>query len=253
MVNKLRGAIRVVAITAPAFGGRRTDELIDLAILTGGTAILEDSGREIESVTLEDLGRAAKVTSDRDKTVIIDGKGDPEVVKKREAHIREQIKLGNTDYDKDIKKQRLAKMVGGVAVINVGANTEVELKEKKERVIDAVNATKAAIEEGIVAGGEITLYVLAQRVDGILRNALKEPFKRLLSNAGLEYAEVLQKLSKGYPEGIDVTTGEATDLIKAGIIDPTRVARSALQNAVSVSLMVLTTDVLIVDERIIDK
>lgn len=251
VVNKLRGGLNVVAITAPAYGGRRIDELEDLAILTGGKVILHESGREIESVELEELGRADKVVSDRDKTIITGGKGTSEAIQGRMDQIRKQLESSNTQYDKDIKKQRLAKLAGGVAVINVGAPTEPELKEKKERVIDAVNATKAAIAEGIVAGGEITLLRLSKLTTGILAEALKQPFKRLVENAGLEYAEVREMLSgKEYPMGIDVTDGTVKDLIKAGVIDPVKVTRSALQNAVSVALMIATTAVTIVDERV---
>lgn len=262
VVNKLRGAINVVAMQAPAFGGRRVDELTDLAILTGGVPLLDDSGRELESVDISELGRAGKVVADRDKTIVTDGKGDPIEIEKRMNHIREQIKLSNTEYDKQIKEQRLAKMAGGVAVINVGALTEVELKEKKERVIDAKNATKAAIAEGIVAGGEIALLNIAQNAiddanEGILHlggqillKSLKKPFKRLIENSGMDYADIREKMSgKKYPHGVDVTDGKVKDLIKAGIIDPVKVTKAALQNAVSVSNMVLTTSVAIVDER----
>ena len=256
VVNKLRGAVNVVAIQAPAFGGRRIEELVDLGILTGGTPLLEESGRELETFDLSELGRAGKIIADRDKTIITDGKGSKEEIEKRIAHLREQIKLANTPYDKQIKEQRLAKLVGGVAVINVGGMTEPELKEKKERVIDAKNATKAAIAEGIVAGGGITLLSIAKsiKVDTlggkILIEALKQPFKRLIENSGMDYAEVREQMAgKKYPFGVDVVDGQVKDLIKAGVIDPAKVTRTALEKAVSVANMVLTTNVNIVDER----
>ena len=263
VVNKLQGNIKVLAVQAPGYGDRRIDELEDIAILTGGTAILEDSGREIESIQVAELGRASKVITDRDKTVIIGGVGTG--VKKRMDTIRQQIKVANTDWDKQIKEQRLAKLAGGVAVINVGAATEVELQEKKKRFVNAVNSTKSAIAEGIVAGGEITLLKLASimqnnvdfeasRAGGgnpslgrnILTQALKAPFKRLVSNAGLDYAEVRENLSgKQYPLGIDVEDGHVKDLLEAGIIDPVKVTRSALENSVSIACMVMTTNTLI--------
>lgn len=250
VINRLRGVVNVVAIQAPAFGGRRVDELGDLAVLMGATPLLEESGRELDSFELEELGQAGKVVSDRDKTVITDGKGNPEEIEKRIEHIRKQIEIANTEYDKDIKKQRLAKMAGGVAVINVGAVTEPELKEKKERVIDAVNATKAAISEGIVAGGEITLLTLSKLGEGILYDALKQPFKRLIENSGMDYADIREQMAgKNYPFGVDVIDGKVKDLIKAGVIDPVKVTRSALENAVSVACLVLTTNVAIVDDR----
>lgn len=250
VVNKLRGSINVVAIQAPAYGGRRTDELMDMAVLTGATPIFEESGREIESVELTELGRAGKVNADRDRTIITDGKGDSKLLKQRIEQLREQIKIANTGYDKDIKEERLAKLSGGVAIINVGGVTEPELKEKKERVIDAVNATKAAIEEGIVAGGGVTLLSIAKDIKTdtmggkILIEALKQPFKRLIENSGLDYAEVREQMAnREYPFGIDVLDGKVKNLLLYGIIDPVKVTRSALENAVSVANMVLTTSV----------
>ena len=256
VVNKLRGAINCVAIQAPAFGGRRIDELTDLAILTGGVPILEDSGRELQSVGIEELGQAGKITVDRDKAIMLEPKGKQKEIDKRITQIREQLKVVNTDYDRDIKQQRIANMLGKAAIIYVGANTEVELKEKKERVIDAKNATKAAIEDGIIAGGEITLHILA-RCGGILGKALQQPLIKLVENSGLDYTEIRGKLlieeqlADGilYPMGIDVMDGEIKDLIKAGIIDPVKVTKSALVNAVSVAVMVITCACLIVDER----
>lgn len=260
VVNHLRGGIRCICITAPAFGGRRIDELQDLAVITGGVPLLDDSGRELDSVEISELGQADKIVADRDKTIITGGKGKKEEIDKRISHLREQIEIANTPYDKDIKKQRLAKMVGGVAVINVGAVTEPELKEKKERIIDAVNATKAAIAEGIVAGGGITFLKIAKTLNketiggGILLEAIKQPFKRLIENSGMDYAEVREQMAgKDYPYGIDVMDGKIKNLFKAGIIDPLKVSRSALENAVSVAVMALTTSVSIVDKREVDK
>lgn len=250
VVNKLRGVVNIVAITAPAYGGRRIDELEDIASLTGGSVISQDSGRTIEGVQIEELGQAERVIVDRDKTVIINGKGDKKAFTKRMADLEAQIKVSNTEFDAQIKKERLAKMAGKVAVIQVGAITESEMKERKERVIDAVNATRAAVEEGVVAGGEITLYTLSKYAKGILKNACTSPFKRLLENAGIDYAVALQKL-KEYPYGVDVMDGQVKDMIKSGIIDPVKVTRSALENAVSVSSMIVTTSTLIseIEER----
>lgn len=258
VVNKMKGVVEVLAVQAPAFGGRRIDELEDIAALVGAQVVLDESGRDLKSVELEELGSAEKVISDRDKTVIINGGGKKGAVNKRMTELREQLKIANTDFDKQIKKQRLAKLAGGVAVINVGANTETELKEKKERVIDAVNATKAAIEDGVIAGGEIALLQVAQEAfwksnpsmgAEILRKALLAPFQRLIENAGFEYAEIWGKMqSVKYPMGVDVEDGEIKDMIKSGILDPIKVTRSALQNATSAAVMMLTTACLITDD-----
>jgi chaperonin GroEL len=251
VLNKIRGVINCVAIQAPAFGMYRIEELNDLAILTKGFPILEDSGRTIESVQVAELGRADKVIVTRDSTIILNGHGDKKAVVKRMKELREQIKLSDTPYDIEVKKERLAKMAGGIAVINVGAATEVELKEKKERVIDAVAATKAAVEEGVVAGGEITLLEVASQLSRdtaggkIITSALIQPFRRLLENSGLEYKNELAKVT--YPMGIDVTDGNEKNLIEAGIIDPVKVTRTALENAISVAVMVMTCDCLIAD------
>ena len=263
VVNKLRGNLHVVAVQSPAFGDRRIDELEDMAILTGGASALEDAGRQIEAVDIAELGRADKVVVDRDKAVILGGKGDKKAIQKRIEDLREQIKNANSPYDADIKEQRLAKLAGGVAVISVGGATEVEIREKRERVIDAKNATKAAVEEGIVAGGEIALLKIANEnaswnrgVEGffeseggrILQKALKAPFRILVTNSGLDYAEVREKMAgHKYPVGIDVTDGEVKDLIKAGVIDPVKVARSALENASSIACAILTTETLVTD------
>ena len=257
VVNKLRGNLHVVAVQAPAFGDRRIDELEDIAILTGGVSVLEDAGRQIESVDITELGRADKVVVDRDKAVILGGRGDKKAIQKRIEDLREQIKNANSPYDADIKEERLAKLSGGVAVINVGGATEVEIREKRERVIDAKNATKAAVEEGIVAGGEIALLEASKKVETppkgtlgalILKTALLAPFKRLIENSGLDYAEVREKMAgHGYPEGVDVTSGKVVNLIDSGIIDPIKVVRSALENAVSIACAILTTETLVTD------
>lgn len=259
VVNKLRGSLHCIAIQAPSYGLRRTGELIDLAILTGGAPILNDSGRTLDSVLISELGRAEKVTSDKEKTVVLNGMCDPGVLKARIASLKAQIDKATTDFEKDVKKERLAKLSGGVAVINVGATTEVALSDKKERVIDAVNATKAAIEEGVVAGGEITLLNLAYNKlfkshdnpgGHILAESLKQPFKRLIANAGLDYADAWNKIdAKKYPYGLDVRDGEVKDMIKSGIIDPVRVTRIALENSCSIAGMAITTRTLIADSQ----
>ena len=250
VVNKMRGALNVMAVQAPAFGGRRIDELEDIASFTGAKVLMEDSGRAFDSLTVEELGKAKKIVSDRDKTIIFEGAGNP---KARIESLREQIKVGNTQFDIEIKSNRLANLTGKVAVINVGALTEVEMGEKKERVIDAVAATRAAIEEGIVAGGEITLLKLANSCEqSILKEALKAPFKRLIENSGLDYADIREQMAgKDYPFGIDVLDGNIKDMLKEGILDPALVTKSALENAVSVSTMAMTTNFLVTDH--IDK
>ena len=251
VVNRLRGNINVCAIQSPAYGDRREHELEDLAILTGGQVLLNESGRELKNVTMEELGRADKIIVDIDKTVIVNGYGSKEGVAKRIDELKEQIKHANTDFDKLIKEGRLAKLSGGVAVVNIGSVTETELKEKRERAIDAINSTRAAHEEGLVAGGEITLLTLANSIKGsstggrILKEALKAPFKKLLENSGLEYAEYFKEVK--YPMGVDVIDGKVKNLIEAGVVDPAKVTRSALQNACSIACQVMTTSCLITD------
>lgn len=251
VINKLRGAINVLAVQSPAFGDRRIEELEDIAILTGGKTILEDTGRSLDTVEISELGRADKVVGDRDKTIVTGGKGDIESIKKRIDNLREQIKVANSPYDEDIKKQRLAKLSGGVAVIKVGGATEIEIKEKRERVIDAKNATRAAVEEGIVAGGEIALLHAGYRFlkpGSIMYNAVRSPFKKIIENSGFDYGDIRELMaSKKYPFGIDVTDGKVKNLIKTGIIDPVKVTRTALENAVSIAVMCITTDTLITD------
>lgn len=260
VVNKLRGTFNVLAVGAPGFGDRRKAMLEDIAILTGGTVISEDTGRKLESVEVADLGEAGRVTSSKDTTLIVDGKGDRSKIEARIAQIRKELAQTESEFDKEKLQERLAKLTGGVAVINVGAATEVEMKEKKERVIDAVAATKAAIEEGIVPGGEIALLRAAAVLVGlplqgeektgveIVRKAVEQPFRRLVANAGMDAGLLLAKLlEESGNMGIDVTDGQMKDLVKAGVIDPVKVTRTALQNAASVATMIMTTNTLITD------
>lgn len=251
VVNKLRGSLNVLSVQAPSFGDIRIDELEDIASVVGGVVIRQDSGRDIASVTVEELGRADKVTTDRDTTKIQGGRGT--LLKSRIQQLKDQLELSNSEYDTSIKKQRLAKLAGGVAVIKVGAITEVELADKKERVIDAISASKSAIEEGIVAGGQIAFLSVSQMdfwldTPGakILREAIKTPFKILMKNAGFDYAESMAKiLPIKYPVAIDVMDGKVKDMLKSGIIDSFKVVKSALENAVSVAGMAFTTRTLI--------
>jgi len=261
VLNKLRGAFNVLAVSAPGFGDRRKEMLEDIAILTGGTVISEETGRKLESAEIEDLGRAGRVTSSKDSTLIVDGKGSKKALDSRIAHIKKELEASDSDFDKEKLQERLAKLAGGVAVINVGAATEVEMKEKKERVIDAVAATKAAIEEGIVPGGEVALLRVSKALDKLkvgndeeqlgitlVKKALEKPFRKLVQNAGLDEGVALTKvLASTGNMGIDVTDGEIKDLVKAGVIDPVKVTRTALQNAASVAVMCMTTNVLITD------
>ena len=261
VVNKLRGTFNVLAVKAPGFGDRRKESLEDIAILTGGSVISEDTGKKFESVEIEDLGRAGRVTSDKDNTLIVDGKGAKAKIEARINQIRRELVASDSEFDKEKLQERLAKLTGGVAVINVGAATEIELKEKKERVIDAVAATKAAIEEGIVAGGEVALLRASKVLDGvvvdgaeekvgveIVKKALEQPFRLLIKNAGMDDGVALARIQQSNGNmGVDVLDGALKDLVKAGIIDPVKVTRSALQNAASVAIMVMTTEVLITD------
>jgi chaperonin GroEL len=261
VVNKLRSVFNVLAVSAPGFGDRRKEMLSDIAILTGGTVISEDTGRKFESVEVTDLGRAGRVTSTKDSTLIVDGKGAKSAIDNRISQIRKELDKTDSDFDKEKLQERLAKLTGGVAVINVGAATEIEMKEKKERVIDAVAATKAAIEEGIVAGGEIALIRASKVLDAvktdnaeealgvtIVKKSMDKPFRKLVSNAGLDEGVALSKVldAKGN-QGIDVSDGQLKDLVSAGVIDPVKVTRSALQNGASVAVMIMTTQVLITD------
>jgi len=258
VVNKLRGTFNVLAVEAPGFGDRRKEMLQDIAILTGGTVISEDVGRKLEEVTLEDLGQADRVTSDKDNTVIVGGKGDKKLIEGRVKQIKAELDKTTSDFDKEKLEERLAKLSGGVAVIEVGAATEMEMKEKQERVKDAVSATKAAIEEGIVPGGGVVLLTAAKIIDlkglvgdeltgaKIVQKALESPMKLLAENAGEDGNVVVANVrKKEQGVGFNVLTAEYVDMIKAGIIDPAKVTRTALQNAVSVATMILTTECLI--------
>ena len=260
VVNRIRGTFQACAVKAPGFGDRRKAMLEDLAILTGGKAITEDLGMNLENLTLAELGRAKRVTIDKDNTVIIEGAGTSQDIVGRINLIRRQIEETTSDYDREKLQERLAKLAGGVAVINVGAATEIEMKEKKARVEDALHATRAAVEEGIVPGGGVAFVrcldaIEKMKLDGdeaigakIILRALEEPLRQLVENAGEEGAIIVQtvKAKKG-AVGYNVDTCEYEDLLKAGIIDPTKVARTALQNAASVAGLLLTTEVLIAD------
>ncbi|HLP02676.1 MAG TPA: chaperonin GroEL [Opitutaceae bacterium] len=263
VVNKIRGTINVCAVKAPGFGDRRKAIMEDIAILTGGKFVTEDLGIKLESVKLADLGRAKRVTIDKENTTIIEGAGKAADIQGRVKLIRRQIDETTSDYDREKLQERLAKLAGGVAVINVGAATEAEMKEKKDRVDDALHATRAAVEEGIVAGGGVALLrtVAAldkaiEKLDGdeklgakIVRRAVEEPLRQLCANAGVEGSTVVQEvLKRKGSEGYNVATGEYVDLVKAGVLDPTKVVRSALQNSSSVAGLLLTTECLITEE-----
>ncbi len=262
VVNKLRGTFNVLAIKAPGFGDRRKELLEDIAVLTGGTVISEDTGRTFEAIEVSDLGQADKVWADKDNARIIGGKGDKKMIDARVESIKKQIKTVDSDFDKEKLEERLAKLSGGVAQINVGAATEIELNDKKERVKDAVGATKAAIEEGIVPGGETALLRARKALVGlkaekgdeqigvdIVSEALEEPIKWLVKNAGDDAVKVLKRViaSKDSDFGFNALTGEFGSMTKMGIIDPVKVTRSALQNAASVAMMVLTTEGLVTE------
>lgn len=260
VVNKIRGTINVLAVKAPGFGDRRKEMLEDIAVLTGGQMISEDTGVKLESVDPEILGKADRIVSDKDNTVIVGGKGAKSKIEARIAQIRTQIEKTTSEFDKEKLQERLAKLSGGVAVINVGAATEIEMKEKKERVNDAVQATKAAIEEGFVVGGEVAILRAATALSGlkaegdekvgiqIIQDALSRPLKKLAENAGADSGWVVREVAKATGNnGFNALTGEFEDLVKAGVIDPVKVTRSAVQNAASVAMMILTTEALVTD------
>ncbi len=273
VVNKLRGTFNALVVKAPGFGDRRKEMLEDIAILTGGTVIAEDLGKKFDNIEIEDCGRADKVKSDKENTSIIGGKGEKSKILARVAQIKREIGENTSEFDREKLQERLAKLSGGVAVINVGAATEIELKDKKERVNDAVAATKAALEEGIVPGGAVALLDISQKMSTkelekmkvakdelfgfeLVKDALESPFAKLMENAGLNPGELIAKArtasAKGY--GFDVlktestATAETIDMIKAGIIDPLKVVRTAVENAVSVATMILTTEALVADK-----
>ena len=258
VVNKLRGTLHAAAVKAPGFGDRRKAMLEDIAVLTGGKAITEDLGLKLENIRVEDLGKAKKVTIDKDNTTIVEGDGTKQAMEGRVKQIRAQVEDTTSDYDREKLQERLAKLVGGVAVIKVGAATETEMKEKKARVEDAMHATKAAVEEGIVAGGGVALLRAEKALNGlkvegdqqiginIIRRALEEPLRWIAGNAGQEGSIVVQKVRESKDNsGFNAQTEEYEDLVKAGVIDPTKVVRTALQNAGSIASLLLTTEALV--------
>ena len=261
VVNKLRGTFKALAVKAPGFGDRRKAMLQDIATLTGGTVISEELGRKLDSVTLADLGQAHKMVSTKDETTIIGGKGDKEAIAERVAQIKQQISQTTSDFDREKLQERLAKLSGGVAVIEIGAATEVEMKDKKYRIEDALNATRAAVEEGIVAGGGTTFLDILPALDklevegdekvgvNIVKRAIEEPVRQIAQNAGLEGSVVVENVKKaGTGIGFNALKNEYVDMLKAGIVDPAKVTRSALQNAASIASMVLTTETLVADK-----
>ena len=267
VVNKLRGTLQVAAVKAPGFGDRRKAMLEDIAVLTGGTVISEDLGLKLENIKINDLGKARKVTIDKENTTIVEGAGEDAKIQGRVKQLKAQVEETTSDYDREKLQERLAKLVGGVAVINVGAATESEMKEKKARVEDALHATRAAVEEGIVPGGGVALIRCVKALDklkleqdqqlgvNIIKKALDEPIKQIIQNAGIESAIIVEKVraSKDINYGYDAYKEDYTDMIKAGIIDPTKVTRSALQNAASVAGLMLTTEVMITETPEEDK
>lgn len=261
VVNKLRGTFKALAVKAPGFGDRRKAMLQDIATLTGGTVISEELGRKLDSVTLDDLGQAHKMVSTKDETTIIGGKGDKEAIAERVAQIKQQISQTTSDFDREKLQERLAKLSGGVAIIEIGAATEVEMKDKKYRIEDALNATRAAVEEGIVAGGGTTFLDILPALDklevegdekvgvNIVKRAIEEPVRQIAQNAGLEGSVVVENVKKaGTGIGFNALKNEYVDMLQAGIVDPAKVTRSALQNAASIASMVLTTETLVADK-----
>ena len=263
VVNKIRGTFNVLAIKAPGFGDRRKEMLDDIATLTGGMVISEDMGRKLESVTVEDLGRADSVVADKENTIIIGGKGSKAAIEGRIKQIKNEITTTDSDFDREKLEERLAKLSGGVAVINVGAATEIELKEKKERVDDAVHATKAAVEEGYVVGGGVALIRARKVVDKliaaalntderigleIVKNSLKKPLSKIAENAAVDAGWAVKEVEKAQGDiGLNALNGKFENLVTAGVIDPVKVTRSALQNAASIAMMILTTEALVTD------
>ncbi len=263
VVNKIRGTLRIAAVKAPGFGDRRKAMLEDIGVLTGGTVISEERGFKLENATVSYLGTAKKVVIDKDNTTIVEGAGKAEDIKKRINEIKAQIEKTTSDYDKEKLQERLAKLSGGVAVLKIGASTEVEMKEKKARVEDALHATRAAVEEGIVAGGGVALVRAVSVLDKltganqdqttgvkIVKKALEEPLRQIVNNAGLEGSVVLQKVLEGKDDyGFNAATETYENLIKAGVIDPTKVTRTALENAASVASLLLTTEAVVFEKK----
>ena len=260
VVNKLRGTLQAAAVKAPGFGDRRKATLEDIAVLTGGRCLTEDLGIKLENITLEDLGRAKRITIDKENTTIVEGEGSTKDIQGRINQIRRQIEETTSDYDREKLQERLAKLAGGVAVVSVGAATETEMKEKKARVEDALHATRAAVEEGVLAGGGVAYLRTQKALDNlklegdeavgvqIVRRALEFPTRQLADNAGKEGAVIVQEVkNRSGNEGFNVATGEYEDLVKAGVVDPTKVTRTALQNAASISALLLTTEALVTE------
>jgi chaperonin GroEL len=267
VVNKIRGTLRVAAVKAPGFGDRRKAMLEDIAVLTGGTVISEERGFKLENATVSYLGTASKIVIDKDNTTIVEGAGKPEDIKKRISEIKAQIEKTTSDYDKEKLQERLAKLSGGVAVLKIGASTEIEMKEKKARVEDALHATRAAVEEGIVPGGGVAFVRAIAALDGleganpdqtigvkIIQKALEEPLRQIVNNAGIEGSVVLQKVRDGKDDfGFNAATEQYENLMKAGVIDPTKVARTALENAASVASLLITTEAVVFEKKEDDK
>ncbi len=259
MVNKLRGTLNAAAVKAPGFGDRRKAMMEDIAILTGGKSIIEETGIKLESVKLEDLGKAKRITIDKDNTTIVDGGGTAKAIEGRIKQLRTQIEETTSDYDREKLQERLAKLAGGVAIIKVGAATETEMKEKKARVEDALHATRAAVEEGIVPGGGVALLRAAKKLVGmkiegdeqigvdIIRRACEEPVRQIVQNAGVEGAIIIGKIRESDEAhfGYNAQTDKYEDLVKSGVIDPAKVTRSALQNAASIAGLMLTTEAMV--------
>jgi chaperonin GroEL len=261
VVNKMRGTLKVAAVKAPGFGDRRKEMLKDIAVLTGGQVIAEELGKKLDQVGLQDLGRCKRISIDKDNNTLVDGAGEKRNIEGRIKQIRQQIEDTTSDYDREKLQERLAKLAGGVAVVQVGAATETEMKEKKARVEDALHATRAAVEEGIVPGGGVALIRARKALDvlklsgdeavgaNIVRRACEEPLRRLVGNAGLEGSIVLQKVQEGQGSfGYNLRADRYEDLTKAGVIDPTKVTRTALQNAASVAGLLITTEAMVAEK-----
>ncbi len=263
VVNRLRGSLKICAVKAPGFGDRRKEMLEDIAVLTGGTVVSEEKGMRLDAATIEVLGRADKVTVNKDNTTIVNGAGSKEAIATRVAQIKSQIATTTSDYDREKLQERLAKLAGGVAVLHIGAPSEVEMKEKKDRVDDALSATRAAIAEGIVPGGGVAYIRAIASVEGltgdnddettgihIVLRAIEEPLRQIVANAGVEGAVVVQRVKDGSADyGYNARTGEYENLLAAGVIDPAKVTRVALENAASIAGMFLTTECVIADKK----
>ncbi|MCI5782963.1 MAG: chaperonin GroEL, partial [Bacteroidales bacterium] len=263
VVNRLRGSLKICAVKAPGFGDRRKEMLEDIAVLTGGTVISEEKGLKLEAATIDMLGRAEKITVNKENTTIVNGAGDKEAIAVRVAQIKAQIESTKSDYDREKLQERLAKLAGGVAVLHIGAPSEVEMKEKKDRVDDALSATRAAIAEGIVPGGGVAYIRSIAALEGvkgdnedettgihIVKRAIEEPLRQIVANAGVEGAVVVQKVKDGKGDyGYNARTGEYENLLAAGVIDPAKVTRVALENAASIAGMFLTTECVIADKK----